>query len=231
MKKSTRTVYFKNSNGLKLSNGNLKIGNDTLILNMGAAYNCPSKRLGFCKLCKECYAYKAEIQYPSVKIYRKSQQMYWLKNSATVIFQDIEQILTTKKRRVNGKLQPLYKSIQYLRINESGDFWSQKCIYKLDFITTMLKSKYGIKTYTYTARQDLDFRGVSFVVKGSSHRNGNNGMTIARPFTDKQLEAFKDWKSLWIDDMQDYFTVCPMDCTKCNLCKVKNNINIVFPLH
>ena len=53
-------------NDLLLSNGNSKIGNDTMILNMGSAMNCPSKKLGLCKLGSKCYALKAEKLYKPV---------------------------------------------------------------------------------------------------------------------------------------------------------------------
>lgn len=39
---------------LEVKLGNKKIGNDTLIFNMGSAAECPSKSRGFCKLGKKC---------------------------------------------------------------------------------------------------------------------------------------------------------------------------------
>ena len=60
-----------------LSQGNLKIGKDTLIFNLTAAKNCPSEKLGLCEHAKICYAKKAERLYPSVLPFRMRQSKYW----------------------------------------------------------------------------------------------------------------------------------------------------------
>ena len=78
-------------------------------------------------------------------------------------------------------------------------------------------------TYTYTARSDLSFKGVCFNVKGSGHDQGNNGMTIARKPELINGDSYRE-------NDHEVFAVCPMDCTKCDLWKDKNDVNIVFPL-
>ena len=224
---SNRTVYLRR-NGLEMSLGNLKLGTDTIIFNMGSAKSCPSRKLGFCLLGNKCYAYKAEMQYKNVEAYRDRQAAYWLNNGARTIGMDIINALKSRRVRVDGKLVPMIEVIKYFRFNESGDFYSQQCVSDLSTIASMLAC-YGIVTYGYTARKDLDFSNVSFLVKGSGHDKGNNGKTIARPFTSRQLEAFTDWGSLWIEDAE--YAVCPGDCSKCDLCKTPDKVNVVFPLH
>jgi len=222
-------------NGLNMAIGNTKLGNDTLILNMGSAGNCPSAAMGSCKLGKKCYALKAERLYVGCRPYRDQQEEYWLNHTAEEIAADMVQLVTTKKRRVNGKLQPLYKSINWLRFNEAGDFWGQSCIEKLEVIAQALR-KYKIWVYGYSARADLDFSKVyKFSCKGSGHDNGNNGKTIAR--SKAAINEAVQLMSGGPDDVDvrsiggEAFAVCKMDCKICDLCKSFNNLNIVFPLH
>ncbi len=61
-----------------------------------------------------------------------------------------------------------------LRYNESGDFWSQRCVEKLDWIAYTLR-KEGIRTYGYTARYDLDFNGVAIHNKGITPHYNKGG--------------------------------------------------------
>ena len=233
MKNPRRTKYYYH-NGCELSLGNIKIGEDTLILNMGPAYGCPSDTLGKCACSAVCYAKKAERQYPGVGAYRRRQKFYWLQMSADDILNDIKHILTNKRSRgADGKLSPLYNKIKYLRLNESGDFWSQKCVNKLDHIARGLRREYGIITYTYTARDDLHFRHVHFAVKGSGHFHGNNGACIVRDqaVIDADLSFTGKVYIEKINGHRRYFAICPGDCSKCTFCKEFNGLNIVFPLH
>jgi hypothetical protein len=231
--KKSRGRYYKTDSGLRLSLGNLKIGEDTLILNMGPAYNCPSDRLGKCACSAVCYAKQAEVQYSAVKKYRRAQQQYWLTTSAHNIAQDIIGVLHKYKFNDTwGRRVPIASKIKYLRVNESGDFWSQKCVNKLDHIARELKA-YGIHTHTYTARDDLQYQNCHFSVKGSDHGRGNNGRCIVRhPDMIKSNRSIDD--SAYVESVDGElinFTVCPGDCSKCTFCKEFNQLNIVFPLH
>lgn len=198
--------------------GNTKLGMDTLIFNMGSATDCPSKALGLCKLCRVCYALKAERLYPGCLPYRTRQQGYWLKSDLTRVLHDFVILLSKGKRAQN---------IKYLRLNESGDFHTQACVEKAELLARHLKALFGIKTYTYSARSDLDFSNCrALMVKGSGHDKGNNGRTIARP---KAMLAAPNHVTTTIDGHK-YF-VCPADCRKCTMCKEHNNLNIVFAIH
>jgi hypothetical protein len=200
-----------------LSNGNRKIGNDTIIFNMTSAHDCPSRKLGLCKLGKKCYADKAERLYPAVLPYRNRQACYWEANDAITIANDILKLANSKR-----------KPVKYFRLSEAGDFKNQEDVDKAELIAMHLE-KHGITSYTYTARSDLDFSGcVSLLVKGSSHTAGNNGMTIARPKeTLKTAQAFGE---LYRENGRTFF-VCPGDCKICTACKVNNKLNVVFAIH
>ena len=210
-------------NDLEVSIGNRKIGNDTLIFNMGSATDCPSLKLGYCKLGKKCYAFKAERLYPNAKPYRDRQAKYWLNTSAHDIALDIFGLLQKYKMAASR--------IKYIRLNESGDFYSQECIEKLSKVVNILSgSKFKhITFYTYTARKDLDFKDAEFLVKGSSNDAGNNGKCIARP--KPELDKQGTFTHGMFYYKEEHFALCEGDCRTCMTCKRKNDINIVFAIH
>jgi hypothetical protein len=211
--------YFK-KNGLEVSQGNSKIGADTLIFNMGSANSCPSKARGFCKLGAKCYARKPESIYPDCLPYRDRQEIYWLNHSAKEIANALSDIIL--KRNLKKRV------ISYVRFNESGDFWSQECVNKLARVAAYVRAETGVFIYGYTARKDLNFGDiVSFSVKGSGHTAGNNGEAIARPKKDLADLAHKGT----YEEKGKKYTVCLADCSACNYCKKQDGRNIVFPIH
>lgn len=192
---------------IRIKFGNHKLGDDTAIFNMCAAEDCPSKKLGLCEVIKKgikCYADKAERTYPAVKPFRRCQQTYWRTTSARQITEDI--IRKIKSRR---------KSTSFFRFNESGDFSNQSDIEKLSEISKGLRT-IGITTYGYTARSDLNFQGVDFLVKGSGWSGCPNGSTKVIGKTEEAPAGY---------------IVCPGSCKKCNLCKINVPHNIAFRKH
>ena len=145
-----------------LSNGNLKIGKDTLIFNMNPARYCPSDKLGLCKHSDICYAKKAEKMYKQVLPYRIRQSKYWNNCTAEKFVSDLVNVINSKKTK-----------IKYLRVSKSGDFNSQSDVNKLSDISDLLKGI--IKVYTYTARKDLNFDNISdnLTVNGSGFMVSN----------------------------------------------------------
>ena len=197
-------------NHLKIKYGNYKLPKTTMIFNMGTAKDCPSRVLNLCEVCNNnirCYAEKAEIMYPNtVPAARKQQEQYWKTHTAEEIIADLERILMHKKNKVHA-----------FRFNESGAFWSQLDIDKLAVIALYLKNKWKIVTYGFTARTDLSFENVPFLVKGSGKNfDGSNGYSVV---IQKQ------------DITPKGFYLCPGDCKKCNMCLKKNNKNIAFRKH
>jgi len=144
-----------------VSSGNLKIPRTTAIFNMGSATDCPSRRLGLCRAFVNgkcvCYALKSEREYrPRTLPFRRKQKKYWMNTLAEKFATDFITMNMLKTLPYNA-----------LRLNESGDFWSQECVEKAEKIARILK-RYGITTYCYTARSDLDFsRCKRLVVSGS----------------------------------------------------------------
>jgi hypothetical protein len=178
------------NNKLEYAIGNSKIGKDTIIINMGPATSCPSKACDLCAVPR-CYALKAEKLYPGCLPYRKRQAKYWLTNGADQILNDVMGALTH------------HKKVKYIRFNESGDFYSQKCVNKLYSIcSNMYTARPDIKIYTYTARKDLKFaaRPKNLVINGSGFMIDNNFLAV--PEYSKRAKK------------------CAGDCRICKLCAV-----------
>jgi hypothetical protein len=194
-----------------LQSGNLKLPVTTAVFNMGSATDCPSKKLGFCQAYKSngkhcCYAMKAErTMYPHVLPYRTTQEKYWKQ-------------VTVEKFVTEFLLINALKKIPFtaIRFNESGDFWSQKCVDKLEEISHKL-SLFGIKVYCYTARKDLDFSKVKHTII-----SGSNFQKDGIPNIFKMI--------LKEEDRPKGYGVCKRDCSVCNRC-MKRNMKTVILVH
>lgn len=186
---------------IKLSNGNLKLGNDTLILNMTSAANCPSKKLGLCRVGNKCYAAKAERLYPNVLPYRNEQERIWDSQDAHEIAQGIFSVIDHKRH-----------PITYLRFSESGDFKAQLDVDKMSLLSDLLKG--SLRVYGYTSRVDLDYSKVSdnMTVNGTMHMIHNSFIPTE-------------------DTSGDYDIICPGDCRGCHACKSRNGWRIANEYH
>jgi len=188
---------------MKVSNGNHKVGRDTLILNITSARDCVSAKLGLCQLCdsSKCYALKAERMYPSVLPYRQAQTEQWDSLSA----QQLAAGLLAKARAKRSN------PIKYVRLQESGDFRTQADVDKAEAMARLLNAE-GITTYTYTARRDLDFsQCVALVVNGSGFMASNEFKAVAS-YSPKAIK-------------------CKGACLNCQLCKVSRNLTIEVEMH
>ena len=232
MTQPRRTTYYKH-NGLEISSGNGKLPD--LIFNMNPATGCIGDRLGLCDLGEHgsgrCYALCAERRYSAVLAYRRRQEIYWESKNYKEIVEDFSAILTNKRTRnkATGKLEPLYKSVEFLRISESGEFKNQAAVNKLDAVAIELKARFGLKIFCYTTRSDLEFKHVKFAVKGSGHDRGNSGRCDVK--TSAQIKQGRVGNKY--HEAGKVATICPGSCDSCQLCKIlpKKPINIIFPLH
>jgi hypothetical protein len=191
-----------------LAKGNMKLPTTTAIFNMGSATDCPSLKKGLCQAfigdkCV-CYAMRPEGFRPACLPYRRRQEKYWKAVSAPRFV--LEFCDTNQRKR---------KPFKTLRLNESGDFWNQKCVAKAEYIARLLKLD-GVKTYCYTARSDLDFSGCeSLVVNGSGFK---------APGVKGDFLFVKN-----ADDAPKGYGVCPGDCRGCVRCIV--GMKTVIPKH
>lgn len=197
------------------SEGNKKIGKDTIIMNISSATDCTAGKKGLCPLYenKKCYAMKSERLYPQVLPYRRSQNVIWEKLSAYEIADQI--IKKNKKKR---------KKWKFLRLNESGDFQDQADVWKLSIIADLLKVE-GIKVYTYTHRKDLNFVNLSDNLSINSSwkekKINNRFLSFPKEKINRIMKMKKDKKIIH----------CIADCSKCNACKFSNNLTILCDIH
>ena len=186
---------------IKVSNGNSKIGNDTFILNITSATDCPTKKLGLCRIPKYCYALQPELRWKRALPYRREQ---------TKIFDSLPPKEIAKQITVLAKGKQ--KKVKYLRIHESGDFRTQGDITKISKIADYLK-KEGIRVYGYTARTDLNYDKISdnLVLNGSYFMVDNEFIPV-KEYSENSIK-------------------CATDCRICNLCKEKRGICIENKFH
>lgn len=146
---------------MQYSVGNKKLGRDTAIINFTSATDCPSKKLGLCKVCGICYALKSEKRYPACLPYRRRQAEAWQMESVESIKANLA----------------IHKG-QYVRFSEAGDFTTQADIAKLYALAEAMPEK---TFYGYTARQDLSFANAphNVVVNGSSFTVHNQFKAVA----------------------------------------------------
>lgn len=183
--------------------GNKKIGTDTLIFNMGPASTCPAGLAGNCPLFTsgKCYAMKAERLYPQSLPFRQNQSLYWRATPAQVIIADIRRALSR------------HSGIRWIRVNESGDFYSQNCVEKLSAIADGIRDLVqGVYTYTH---QPLNYAHLSsaLTINGSGFMVHNNFKTIDRHATPAGR------------------VICPGDCRTCNICKRRRGVTIEINEH
>lgn len=193
----------------EFSIGNLKIGRDTLIFNMGSAMHCPSAALGLCGLGengnKKCYALKTEkLRTKFVPDFRARQEKYWMTHTAIQIARDVAVILYSEPQ------------LTTIRVNEAGDFHGPDCIEKLFFIA---QGNPDHTFYTYTHRADLmkyvkieDVpANLSINLSYKSKKQGFNTFEIVPKGSDK--------------------INCAGDCRHCHLCKTPSGTKIYVGMH
>ena len=82
-------------------------------------------------------------------------------------------------------------------------------------IEMFINEAFNIKTYCYTAREDLDFSNVYFAVNASSQNIKANRYFLC---TDKQT----------FDNLPNRTIKCKGDCKKCSICYDSNYKGIIY---
>ena len=224
-------AYYRH-NDLEVSNGNTKIGDDTLIFNITSATDCPSRARGMCQLSdplKQCYAHKPEAFRPGCLAYRRRQAHYWARNTITQISRDFAELLLRF---------PSLKRVRFIRINEAGDFRNQGDVHKLNMIAAdvnahlVMVGRNALTWYGYSARYDLDFSSCpNILIKGSGHDTGNNGKTIT---VDPDLLFVNSGvtKGGYTEYDGKLCYICPGSCRTCSFCKEPTvNTTLIIPKH
>ncbi len=201
----------------KVTFGNKKLPETTMIMNITSATDCPARKLGMCQLDKcgigsnKCYALKAEKFRPSTLVHRRKQQAWWDQPAGDMIASF--KLLRSKMRR----------KITAVRVGESGDFRNLSDVLKLVVLAAGNKD---LTWYLYTAREDLFTDAVqctlprNVVVNGSGWMADNGFYAVpkgaARPVAKEGIK-----KIAW----------CAGDCRKCTLCLKKGGVAIYAREH
>lgn len=202
-KRLIKTGYL----GQAFSYGNAKLPSSTLIVNLSSANHCPAKARGLCKVA-HCYALKCERVYPNYK--KKNLTIEeWLRNARTV------DIVALMLAYIDNARTP----ITHIRLDEAGDFYDQNQVRQWNKIARIMWKARGIKTYTYTARNDLDFTCAPYIMVNASNP-GTSGavrefLCTPRQVYDNLTPKRGEYK-------------CPGDCKKCKVCYSPNNITRVY---
>jgi len=174
----------------QFTKGNIKVGRDTVIVNMGAATGCPSAANNLCELYAKgsCYAYNGENYRPSAVVAKTKQGQIWRERTAEELSLGIAAIV--KSLRDNNY------DIKYVRMNESGDFYSIEDVEKLKNVVRGTNSLLDtpVTFYNYTHRSDLfpmgrnPLAGVeNLVMQGSGYRKDMKVDAVPHEKTGKLL--------------------------------------------
>jgi len=188
-----------------LSRGNHKLPKTTAIFNLPAVMTCP-RSTPECR--KYCYARKAERMYPQVLPFRLTN-LALTKSSAFVT--DVSKELKNSR------------TVDTVRIHESGDFYDQKY---LDKWITIAKTFPKLVFYAYTKSFHLDFskRPSNFIVIFSDDRN-------KLPQYHKALDGVAR-VIMKNEPVPNGFFLCPGDCKTCNYCYNLNKPkSVAFRIH
>lgn len=188
---------------LRLTFGNKKLPTSTAIFNMTTAHDCPSLKLGLCQMPRptsKCYAMGPEWFSKDVCAHRNRQMEYWSSVTAREFVRDFLAQVT----RRNGTLK-----VDKLRFNEAGDFRGQADVRKTENIARILKA-YGVTTYLFTARKDLDFSKIEHLIVNGSNFRPYRGGNIFRA----------------VPEASGKHPVCPGSCKTCTRCS-RNHGGIV----
>ena len=156
------------------TNGNSKLGKDTIIVNMGSATDCPSAKASLCELYANglCYANNQErgVHGKNILPAKRRHGVQWNNHDANEIALSLVAIITQLRKK---------KDIRYVRMNEAGDFTNKEDIEKLRGVITQVNELLDkpVIFYNYTHRSDLfpmDRNPLNdlpnFILQGSGYR-------------------------------------------------------------
>ena len=204
--------------GKTFSYGNTKVPENTLVVNLTTAFNCPSKN-GDCQWGKRCYAHQTEVQYKDTE-YRN------LRNQHTLGMLSVKELLEL----VEAYIESAPNRIKFIRIHEDGDFQDQETLEFCDKLAGHLNAKYGIQTTAYTHRV-LDYSNINNMTINASSYKIKSGdryfVVVSEEDWNKIPEGLdfsgKDIPMQSIENGQKIDTThgtyrCPCDCRNCMFC-------------
>jgi hypothetical protein len=197
-----------------LSFGNSKIDKKVGIFNMNAASDCPNRESDNCQVpWEDCYAGRAERQYPQPLAYRRRQEYLWDCMPPGLWADAFLQVVERKRNPVD-----------YVRFSEAGDFRHNGDIARVDAIARRL-TDHDITVYTYSASDYLDWSiAEHFTVNASNPWFDNANRRYKAVDAGSELDDGEVW--------------CPYDysdgdkkCGECTLCIEPDGPDVAIPLH
>ena len=143
---------------LKLSKGNVKVGGNTVIINMSSATDCVAGMIGMCEYYDsgECYALGAEQLRHTVLRAKRLQGVQWRNFDGKKIGFGVLMIIASL---------PNWDKIGYVRLNESGDFADKPTDNAMSVANTtdlervkIQKAKFG--KLSKTAKKDKEYTDI-----------------------------------------------------------------------
>lgn len=201
--------------GKSFAYGNSKLPENTMIVNITSAWNCPSiKNCAFGK-SETCYGMSGEKRYNRTQLRNLRMQHAYQYMSAKELLKLIEAYIESAPVR-----------IKRIRISEEGDFPDQETVDFCDKIAGHLKAKYGITTVAYTAN-NLDYSNVKNMIINGSNYKIKNCTRYFRAIPKSHYDKIPD--GLVIDsynvgipkqmfDTKNGTFKCHCDCRTCNFC-------------
>lgn len=184
--------------GRAFAYGNTKIPLSTLIVNLTSAQNCPSQALGLCQVAHFCYAKKCERIYKNY-LNKNLVMEQWLATAST------KDIIRLMEAYIDAS--PVH--ITHIRLDEAGDFRNQNQLNQWNKIAHYFWNTRKIGTYTYTARQDLDFTGIDSIIVNAS--------LPGIPGANREYRCLpaNEYDNMVIEQGQ---YKCPGNCNLCSMC-------------
>ena len=200
--------------------GNSKVPENTLIINLTSAWNCPAALNGECGFGKNCYGMGGES-------FKRELQKRNLRNQHTLSLLSVRQLLDL----LETYIEQAPVRIKYIRISEEGDFQDQETVDFCDKMAGHLKAKYGIHTTAYTHRI-LDYSGLKNITINASSYRIKSGDRYFIPVSPEDWEKIPEGldlsgkdipmvsaenKTVKVDTTHGTFR-CPCDCRTCGFC-------------
>lgn len=203
-------------NGLVISVGNDKIGEDTLICDVSCALDCYCRLKGYCDITSDCYALALEKFRVGKLLKNVLSASRWLSTSLSEKIDSFEELV----KKGNG-------SVKYIRFNAYGDFFDLESLKTAFTIANYFYREYGIRTYFYTHNKELEsyiikhYAKDDYFVCNFSYPVDNEKQTIA--------VEIKDIRKYLNDDR---YIICIGECHYCPYCKMAHlDKIIVFVKH
>lgn len=210
---NSNAFYYVANSIMPVKVGNLKIGNDTLIINMNHSLNCYCSKKGYCKLYNKCYAKKSSNTYINSCLYNIASEINFNKLPVGKIISDIETVILNAKT-----------PIKFIRFNEAGDFISYKHFKKANEIATYFKNKYNIISYSYTHNIELE-EYISEI--NNSNIVINYSYNVKTDLPVKKCIVINETKiKNYVNDPN--YIICTGSCTNCSYCKNQKDKRIVI---